>query len=95
MHHRHDAVEGEVPLQELLHRHLVGGVEHGGKGLAPTTCLEAELESRITRRVWHFELETGKAGEVNRRGIALEPLGVAEDDGDWNTHVGNAQLRLG
>ena len=79
-------------VQKRRHHHLVGRIEHGGKG-APGACgLVAEAQARRPAEVRRLEVEPEREGKIEPRNSGVDALGPGEGVGDGGTHVRRPEL---
>ena len=92
LHDPCDADEGQTPLEERLHRHLVRCIERAGRDPSPLPRLARQREQRERLEIRLLEGER-QSGERERRHGRRGALGVGEGVGDRHAHVRVAEMR--
>src|SRR5262245_46245444 len=78
--------------EEFGDRHLVGGVEDGGRGPARLKRAAGEPQRWKPGEIRLFEGQRGRARQIESRGWARHTLGPSKAIRDWDAHVRAAQL---
>ncbi len=71
---------------------LVGGVQHGRRGLVGAQRCVGEVERWEARAIRRFEIEAFELRKIQPRQVEREPLRMGQRHGDRDAHVGQPQL---